>query len=74
MPNSRSKNRHKIFKCVDPNCPLRLKPTKKKLDHIRADHFKIRIHRYCKDPIQCDCRVCFPSLSPLLSEEAQENI
>ena len=54
MPNC-----YKFLKCMDPDCPNRHGHVKVKPNHIRSDKYKVGGHKDCKEPVACDCAICF---------------
>ena len=54
MPNC-----HQYLKCMDPDCPGRHGHMQVKPKHIRSNNFKVGGHKDCKDPVSCDCAICF---------------
>ena len=69
MPKAIKNDRHALLKCTDPDCPLKVKGSKKLGLHIRDDHFKKRVHKNCKTHEPCDCEKCVTPENPLTPAE-----
>ena len=65
MPKAIKNDRHLLLKCTDPNCPLKVKGSKKLPFHIRKNNFKKRVHKNCRANEPCDCEKCVTPENPL---------
>ena len=63
--------KHIHRKCLDLNCPIRLKKLKYSLEHIRFGKFKKGIHKDCKNYDACDCPKCEKALQEMITKKRE---
>ena len=62
--------KHLHRKCLDLNCPVRVKKLKYSLEHLRYSKFVNGIHKNCKNFDVCDCFKCTNIIQEIMSNHS----